>query len=227
MPSVVSTSFASSDAVFVQQIVAYPASISAGNLLLLFASFRGTGIAATPSGFASWISDDSSTTSKVYVWYRVADGTESGNVAVAVASGGFAEIVVGVVNFTDAQFNAAKADISELNFNSPKVCPSIASASTDLVLRVAMSSGGTVYTVPSGTDLILSANSGGSQASHIDIASETGLSPATGTADYPDLNGSNGYGLTLGIESATAPATPTRRTLQLKTRLNTRLRTHL
>lgn len=86
--------------------VAYPASIAAGDLLLLFVCNKyPTNGPSTPSGWSTLTDGQGSggagasgiDTGSTYctVFYRIADGSESGNVSVTITSGNSA---VGVIN---------------------------------------------------------------------------------------------------------------------------------
>lgn len=211
--------------------IAYPTGIQSGDVLLILVEHRGGGIANAPSGFSNWITETASTASKTYVFYKVADGTETGNASI-LNTDGFANEIAGVMlGIRNATVDISKGASSSLYSNTqPLVCPSVSSNSTDLILRIGMVDGAVTFTAPAGTTFVAEANSGGGGAGCVYVARETGLSPVTGTADMsisPSFD-RDGRGITLALASTgLVPTIPTRRTLQLETRLNTRLRTHL
>lgn len=71
--------------------VPYPASISSGDLLVLLVGSVYTGkVSTTPSGFTAptpYFTLNASDLSTVSVYYRVANGTESGNLSVTISGG--------------------------------------------------------------------------------------------------------------------------------------------
>lgn len=230
VPTVVSTSTAASDASSSFN-TAYPSGIVAGDLILILYCIRTSnyGDLSITTGFNQGLALNTLSRPHFYVYYKYADGTETGSINLSTASGGFAEIASVALLIRGGIFNPYKIDSETYTLNeSVRTCPSVPAIASDLVLRIAATSGGTVHTIPTGTTLVREANSGGGGASVLTIASHTGFASETGTADYT-LSVSfdrPGYVLTLGIQTP-APAIPTRRTLQLETRLNTRLRTSL
>jgi hypothetical protein len=74
--------------------VPYPANVAAGNLLVMLVGFVGGGTVTTPTG---WTSGGTGTSGlRGQVWYKVADGTETGNLTV-VKTGGSAGDCAGVM----------------------------------------------------------------------------------------------------------------------------------
>lgn len=194
--------------------VPFPASIAAGDLLVLHISTNGGAVSATPpTGFTEVYREATLTNPKGGIWIKVASGSETGNLTVTVTSTtGNAQMFRYTGVDTTTPQDATATNVSYTTNTSPFVLPSITTvtANTVLIYGNSANSGTVTMTGPAGsTEQVDHGALGGTGskagALYDEAVAATG---ATGTRSITLSAGRAGWGAMLALRPATGGGTP-------------------